>query len=82
MLWSDLEKLRWKAGVVLADTNSAVEITLNDSARFVVDGHPVPGIYGIQVGGVSSMDDYQGLWTYLNGVEVGIRAMLDSEVSA
>lgn len=66
--WSEIEKLRWHAGVVLVD--SGVRVTINDSERYSVNGRDVP-VIGIQVGNTMTSKRFDDAWNYLNGVSAG-----------
>ncbi|WKW86372.1 hypothetical protein SEA_BUDSKI_96 [Gordonia phage Budski] len=69
--WSELDQLRWKAGVVIEDAGVPLRITLNDDARLSCNGVNVPGIYGLQLGYTSSARGFHDMWDYLNGVRAG-----------
>ncbi|QMU19333.1 hypothetical protein [Gordonia rubripertincta] len=68
--WSELDKLRWKAGVVIADAGVPLRITLNDNARYTSDGVDIP-VYGLQLGSMSTSRRFHAMWDYLNGVSAG-----------
>ncbi|AXH49050.1 hypothetical protein SEA_ECLIPTUS_98 [Gordonia phage Ecliptus] len=69
--WSELDQLRWKAGVVIVDAGVPLRITLNDHARLSRNGVDVPGIYGLQLGHTSSARGFHDMWDYLNGLRAG-----------
>ncbi|UAW08338.1 hypothetical protein SEA_WHITNEY_91 [Gordonia phage Whitney] len=69
--WSELDKLRWKAGVVIADAGVPLRISLDDSTRLSRNGVDVPGIYGLKIGGWHSARGFHDMWDYLNGVSAG-----------
>lgn len=74
--WDDLTKLRWRAGLLLADTGIFATITTNcysepdwrGRQRFRKD------LFGITIGNVGhvafTLDEG---WTFFNGVEEGAR---------
>lgn len=67
--WTEAEKLAWHAAVIAHDTG--LTIRLHDEA-FTINGEPVPGMYGINVGSHSlSAYTYREAWTFLNGVDTG-----------
>lgn len=75
--WSDIEKMRWQAGVVLVE--SGVTVRINDDARYSVNGVDIP-VIGIQIGSSSTSRTFHAAWDYLNGVSAGAReAMRQSE---
>lgn len=68
--WSEMDKLRWQAGVVIADAGVPLRITLDDTARLTRNGVNVP-VYGLRVGGWHSVRGFDDMWDYLNGVSAG-----------
>ncbi|MBM7280344.1 hypothetical protein JTZ10_21605 [Gordonia rubripertincta] len=68
--WSELDKLRWKAGVVIADAGVPLRIKLNDNARYASNGVDIP-VYGLQLGPMSTSRRFHDMWDYLNGVSAG-----------
>ena len=69
--WSELDQLRWKAGVVAADAGIRVEIQTNVLRR---NGRVVPGRYGIAyMGGGGYACDFECMWSLLNGIELGAK---------
>ena len=66
--WSDLEKLRWQAGVVLVD--SGVRVRISDDARASSNGVDIP-VLGILIGRSSTSRTFRAAWDYLNGVSAG-----------
>ncbi|MDJ0010116.1 hypothetical protein [Gordonia alkanivorans] len=68
--WSELDKLRWNAGVVIADTGVPLRIKLNDNARYTSNGVDIP-VYGLQLGSMSTSRRFHAMWDYLNGVSAG-----------
>lgn len=76
--WSDLEKLRWHAGVVLADTGVRVGVTTNSASHknwrgdWVIDRD----MYSLNVGRASySAYRYDDAWTFIIGVSAGAEAL-------
>lgn len=69
--WSNLEKLRWQAGVVLVDSGVSVDVGLAPGRR---------AMYSLS-GDCWTVGhfDFHACWLYLNGVEKGakLRAALD-----
>lgn len=63
--WPDLDKLRWKAAVVLVNTGVAAHVEEQPSG-FVLSG--LMFSYG--------PEDYAGMWSVLNGIEIGHAAAL------
>ena len=77
--WDEPTKLAWHAAVIAHDTG--LNITVSDEAWTDGQGRPQPGHYAITVyrpdgGPVSSASAFpcRDAWTYLNGIEVGVRA--------
>ncbi|QTF81782.1 hypothetical protein SEA_BEEGEE_79 [Gordonia phage BeeGee] len=68
--WSEMDKLRWQAGVVIADAGVPLRITLDDTARLTRNGVDVP-VYGLRLGGWHSARGFHDTWDYLNGVRDG-----------
>ncbi|OCH80290.1 hypothetical protein [Gordonia sp. UCD-TK1] len=69
--WSQLDKLRWQAGVVIADAGVPLRISLDDDTRLSRNGVDVPGIYGLKIGSWHSARGFHDMWDYLNGVSAG-----------
>lgn len=75
--WDTLTKLRWQAGVVLADCGVSVGITTGSYQRKLpLLGYvTVPNVYSLNIGNAShSAYDYNEVWTFLNGVTAGANA--------
>jgi hypothetical protein len=71
--WSDLDKLRWHAGVLKADTGVEVSIVTGSTKR-LVGGHwaAIHGLYGYNVGGSSGGTmTFDVMWSWINGLERG-----------
>lgn len=65
--WSDLDKLRWKAGCLYASTGVRFEIVTGAWGYDPI----LYGYYGHSSGGDYSFGE---MWTWLNGVETGAKA--------
>jgi hypothetical protein len=68
--WSEMDKLRWQAGVVIADAGVPLRITFDDTARLNRNGVDIP-VYGLRIGGWHSARGFHDMWDYLNGVSAG-----------
>lgn len=64
--WSDIDQLRWKAGVVEALTGISIRVTTGGLTR---NGREVRGVYGYSCrsSGGGAMD-FREMWAWLNGV--------------
>lgn len=71
--WSDLDKLRWHAGIVQHRTGLRIRVSTGGYRERIGDEWvEIPGMYGLQIGRRSlSARPYQRAWDYLNGVEIG-----------
>ncbi len=75
--WDEVTKLRWKAGVVLAETGVSVTVVTNSSLRKNLLGHwkPERGVFSLGIGNSShSAYTYREAWDFLNGVAAGAAA--------
>jgi hypothetical protein len=71
--WSDLDKLRWHAGVLQARTGLHLKIT---TGGYQINGQTIRNRYGwsmLAAGGGGSYD-FNEMWTYINGIERGCKA--------
>ncbi|MCF3939927.1 hypothetical protein [Gordonia tangerina] len=69
--WSEMDKLRWHAGAVIADAGVPLRITLDDHSRLSCNGVDVPRMYGLTLGTWQSIHSFHDMWDYLNGVRAG-----------
>lgn len=85
--WSDLEKLRWHAGVVEADSGVRAFIIPRAMTEKAVLGLVGPfrtrwDLYSIRIGNSShSAFNFNEAWDFLNGVDAGANAARESAVS-
>lgn len=70
--WSELLKLRWKAGVLAADTGVVVEIQAGGMRD--AKGNDVAGYFRLfsRTGNQRGPMRFGAMWDYLNGMEFGI----------
>ena len=71
--WSKIDKLRWLAALVAADTG--LRIRFNDGAMCSGPEYEYawPELIGCQIGCTSRSGTYEELWRALTDVELGVR---------
>lgn len=71
--WTDLDKLRWHAAVVAADTGLRVSVQAAEQyTKAGVRWEIEVGLYSVNVGfSATSGLRFDRAWTYLNGVSTG-----------
>lgn len=69
--WTDLERLRWHAAVVRADTGGVLFDV--EPAEYCIGGIRQPGYYDVRFprGSCGPMTA-SGAWDYLNGISLGV----------
>jgi hypothetical protein len=67
--WSELDQLRWKAGVVSLFVGTPVRV---HDAAYMVNGRAVLGLFGYSVGAHSGGAlTFRDMWCFLTGLELG-----------
>ena len=84
--WSELDKLRWKAGTVEASVGVTVHIYPGamSTPRLFGQGHRIHwDRYGLRIGNSShTAFTFDSAWDFLNGVEAGAEAVVRERVAA
>lgn len=74
--WSPLEKLRWHAAVLHADTGKRVDV---DRAHYKLNGVPQKDYFIVSCAtSTFSPVNFRDAWTYINGIGSGILLERDS----
>jgi ABC-type Fe3+ transport system substrate-binding protein len=79
--WDDLTKLRWHASVVRVDNGSEIDIDVSVAA-YSVGRIRQRGYYTINTrGSAHGPCTYHAAWSYISGIDCGLRTAQDAEVS-